>query len=80
MSTEFEVLVVEGSPTDRRIPVASLGRASYELLEADNVNGIDAVRVARERRPDLVLLDVRMPGQDGFAVCEALESHEETKR
>ena len=37
-------------------------------------NGEDALRVAREWRPDLILLDAEMPGMSGFAVCEALKA------
>ena len=37
-------------------------------------NGVDALRLARESEPDLVLLDAEMPGMNGFQVCEAIKA------
>jgi len=42
-------------------------------------NGADALRIARAEAPDLVLLDVLMPGQDGFAVCRSLRADAATR-
>jgi two-component system alkaline phosphatase synthesis response regulator PhoP len=42
---------------------------------ATAANGIDAIQKAVSLAPDLILLDLMMPGLDGFAVCEALRKH-----
>lgn len=45
-----------------------------QLLTLHAYNGSDALNLARERNPDLILLDVMLPGIDGFEVCRALRS------
>jgi DNA-binding response OmpR family regulator len=45
--------------------VHGLARSGYEVIDADN--GDDAILLAREHRPDLALLDIRMDGKSGFA-------------
>ena len=67
------ILIVDDEPPIRALIVQTL-----EALEDDGVrllqatNGTDAVEVARAERPDLILLDVMMPGLNGFEVCEIL--------
>ena len=53
-----------------------LTRAGYEVGEAST--GLDGVRTAIEWRPDLVLLDVKLPDIDGFEVCRLLRENEVT--
>jgi response regulator NasT len=64
------VLVVD----DDRLVLATvahgLSQAGYEVIDADN--GDDAILLAREHRPDLALLDIRMEGKSGFDVAETL--------
>jgi response regulator NasT len=64
------ILVVD----DDRLVLATLShglaQAGYEVIDADN--GDDAILLARERRPELALLDIRMEGKSGFDVAEAL--------
>lgn len=48
----------------------SLERQGYRVLTA--MDGNNALRVARAERPDLIILDVMLPGMDGFKVCQAL--------
>lgn len=50
----------------------TLGTAGFEVLTADN--GPDAIRLALKNRPSLVLLDAMMPGMDGYAVAEEMQS------
>lgn len=50
-----------------------LVRAGFEVLEAEN--GFEALDKVKQKQPDLVLLDVMMPGIDGFSVCEALRKN-----
>ncbi|HCX03877.1 MAG: response regulator [Tissierellales bacterium] len=42
-------------------------------------NGVDAVKLAQEIIPDLILLDIVLPGMNGYLVCEALKDEDETK-
>jgi len=65
-----KILVVEDDPPIRRGIVDALGFAGYETFEAgDGDAGLEA---ALRLQPDLVLLDVMLPGQDGFCVLEQL--------
>jgi DNA-binding response OmpR family regulator len=66
------VLVVEDDAAIRRGLVDALRFADYEVVDCDN--GIDAVPLAVESSVDVVLLDVMLPGQDGFDVLRALRT------
>jgi len=71
------VLVVDDIAPNRHLIRTMLARDGHEVLEADN--GRQALAIARETDPDLVTLDVLMPGLDGFATCAALKQHEATR-
>lgn len=70
MSTKGKILVVD----DDRLVLATLthglAQAGYEVIDADN--GDDAILLAREHRPELALLDIRMEGMSGFDVAAYL--------
>lgn len=69
------ILVVDDHPFIRQLIRLTIGGA-HEVLEADD--GISALRVARERRPDVVVLDVMMPGgMDGLEVLDAIRADPE---
>ncbi len=71
------ILVVEDDPSIRRVIVIALKSAGYEeISEADR--GDAALTAAFESCPDLVLLDIMLPGMDGYAVCRALRTNPET--
>ena len=61
----------------RRVVRAVLEDGAYDLDEA--ASGEEALRLASRRRPDLVLLDVMMPGMDGFEVAEAIKNDPDLK-
>ena len=65
-----EILLVDDERTIRDSLSRLLREAGFTVLIA--ANGAAGVEAFRERRPDLVLLDVMMPGMDGYAVCEAM--------
>ncbi len=67
------VLVVDDQPDIRRLIRMSLECEPYEVHEAGD--GADALRQAESLRPDLILLDVMMPGElDGLAVCRRVRA------
>ena len=65
-----QVLVVDDDPTLRLYMSAALKKNGFDVLEAEDGHG--ALDRFRESRPDLVLLDVVMPGMDGFETCRAI--------
>jgi DNA-binding response OmpR family regulator len=66
------VLVVDDEPYIRDAVAYSLRREGIEVSLA--VDGLDALRQARLLQPDLVVLDVMLPGMDGFEVCRILRT------
>ena len=71
------VLVVDDVPTSARLLSRRLQKEGYRLLESED--GMRGYRLALEEQPDLILLDVMMPGKDGFEVCSMLKSDERTQ-
>ena len=70
------VLIVEDSGTNRLILRTRLQHSYYDVIEAEN--GMQGIELARTSNPDIVLLDVMMPGIDGFETCRRLKSIPET--
>jgi two-component system, OmpR family, phosphate regulon response regulator PhoB len=66
------VLLADDDPALRRLIGTTLGSQDFDLLQA--VDGEEALYVARQQHPELVLLDVNMPKLDGFEVCRNLKS------
>jgi DNA-binding response OmpR family regulator len=64
------ILVVDDEPRYVRLMEANLTSEGYQVLKA--LNGQEAVEVVAESHPDLVLLDIMMPGVDGFVACERI--------
>src|SRR4051812_18805583 len=65
------ILVVDDIEANVRLLEAKLAAEYYEVLTA--ADGQSALALAVAEKPDIVLLDVMMPGMDGFAVCRALK-------
>jgi DNA-binding response OmpR family regulator len=70
------VLLADDDPGLRRLIGTTLGTDDFDLLQA--VDGEEALRIARQQHPQLVLLDVNMPKMDGFEVCRQLKAQPET--
>ena len=68
----YTVLVAEDDPDIRMLVVFRLNLAGHAVIEA--ANGIDALELIRNRRPDGVVLDVSMPGMTGLEVCAAVRA------
>jgi CheY-like chemotaxis protein len=67
------ILIADDQPSARELLRTILANALYEVVEA--ADGIEAVDRALDSTPDLILLDIHMPGMDGFAVCHALRAN-----
>ncbi len=66
------ILIVDDTPANLSVLVDTLSEAGYQLMVAED--GEDAVAQTARSKPDLVLLDVMMPGMDGFETCERLKA------
>ena len=71
-----KILVVDDVPQNVRLLEAVLVPRGYEVLTAHD--GIAALELVESEHPDLILLDVMMPGLDGYAVCSHLREHDDT--
>lgn len=74
-SEKTRILIVDDEPANIKI-LSNLLAGDYALSVA--TNGKQALEVARVQSPDLVLLDMIMPGMDGIEVCQALKENEKT--
>ncbi len=72
------LLVVDDNEDNRYALTLQLGRAGYKNV-ATAADGREALELVQSRKFDLVLLDVVMPGLDGFAVCERLRAQDATR-
>ena len=71
------ILIVDDEPDI--LQVLSCGLAALGLSVTSINNGRDAIKLAIEKQPDLIILDVLMPGMDGGEVARELKNHPETK-
>ncbi len=72
-----KILVVDDEEYIIELIKFNLESAGYEVFTANN--GIDAVDIAIKNKPRLILLDLMLPGMDGFDVCKELKRNRETK-
>ncbi len=75
--SEYKILIVDDVSSNVLLMKALLGKEKYNLLSA--MSGIEALDCIARERPDLVLLDVMMPGMDGFEVAQRLREDEKYK-
>ncbi|MBP7366974.1 MAG: response regulator [Pseudoxanthomonas sp.] len=64
------ILLIEDSPTDRAVFTQWLERGGHQVIPASNAE--DGLEIARKQLPDLVLMDVVLPGMSGFQATRAL--------
>jgi twitching motility two-component system response regulator PilH len=72
-----KILVVDDSPTDRTYVSELLASSGYQVITAND--GTEGVEKAHADRPDLVLMDVVMPGINGFQATRAISTSTDTK-
>ena len=71
------ILIVDDSPTERHVLNDLLTKSGYEVVASDN--GEDAILKAKSLKPDLILMDVVMPGLNGFQATRAISRDPETR-
>ena len=72
-----KILVVDDEMHIIRIVKYKLEAAGYEVFSA--LNGEDALKIAGQEKPDLIFLDIMMPGINGYEVCSRLKSSPDTR-
>lgn len=76
-SEKKTILVVDDIPINIKLIQALLGKEPYEVLPA--YTGAEALKLAKEQKPDAILLDIMMPDMDGLKVLSHLKADPETK-
>ncbi len=71
-----KILVADDEPMVRRTVGKILGK-NYTILEAGD--GEEAANMARQEKPDLILMDIMMPRMDGYTSCNILKTDPETR-
>lgn len=76
MASVRRILVVEDMPDNRRILRDLLTSAGFEVIEA--MDGVDGIEAALRDRPDLILMDMQLPGLDGYEATRLIKARPET--
>ena len=77
LSANADILIVDDTPANLNVLSAILGKRGYRVRPA--INGTLALKAAQKAAPDLMLLDVQMPGLDGYEVCRQLKADAQTR-
>lgn len=72
-----KILIIDDSPTERYILTEILNRGGYQVITAEN--GEEGIARAYSEQPDLILMDVVMPGLNGYQATRTLSRNEQTK-
>lgn len=72
-----EILIVEDNPQTVKLIKFILEKNEYSTISAKD--GEEGLQMAREKKPDLIVLDLMLPGMDGYRVCEILKANPKTK-
>lgn len=73
----YTVLITEDNPKNRKVFKDILSVHGYISIEA--VDGEEGYKMAKEHKPDLIVMDVQLPGADGYEVTRRLKSEDDTK-
>jgi DNA-binding response OmpR family regulator len=71
-----KVLVIEDDPSASQLMVYTLEPKGYQVITA--LDGLEGLKKARDEGPDLIILDIMLPGLDGYEVCQRLRREPET--
>jgi two-component system, cell cycle response regulator DivK len=71
------ILVVEDNPANLKLATTVLEHAGYQVLHAGTA--ADGIALARRHRPDLILMDIQLPGMDGLTATSVLKTDAETR-
>lgn len=77
-SPQKTILIVDDQPFFVTMQQNLLKQKGFRVLSA--ANGADGLAQAKQHKPDLILLDIEMPGMDGFAVCQKLKQDGDLKQ
>ena len=77
MSKQANILVVDDEATIREVVRKYLEHEGYRVAEAET--GTEALAYLREQRPDLLILDLMLPGMDGFAITRSVRNAKSLK-
>jgi two-component system alkaline phosphatase synthesis response regulator PhoP len=77
MSGKPKILAVDDEPDILEIIAYNLAKEGYDVATASN--GVDAIKIAKEFRPDLIILDIMMPKMDGIETCRQIREIEKLK-
>ncbi len=72
------ILVVEDTPSEMELMSHYLRESGYSVINA--VSAKDALNLAIEQKPDVIVTDVVMPGMSGFELCRSLKKHPATEK
>ena len=76
MTSKKTVLIVDDDPDARFVLTAALNHDGYRVIEA--ADGVAALEQASHHRPDIIVMDIRMPGMDGLSAGERLREDQDT--
>jgi len=74
---DMTILTIDDTPANIRLLTHHLEKQGYRVITAED--GFEGFKAAIQFHPDLILLDIMMPGTDGYEVCELLKAEEDTK-
>jgi two-component system, cell cycle response regulator DivK len=74
----YRILLVEDNPLNRKLATVILNAAGYDVVQA--ADSVEAERSIEERVPDLILLDLGLPGKDGYTLARELRRRADTSR